>query len=158
MLHLETGELGKPMLEAGEAFLELKLNPLLTPLHRRHFFVLWAYGWLGRCRRDGPEHLAQLEKALKLLQKAANRPLLKAHYLVAKAGYLHLKGKPDQALDQLVQAQKLADLNDAPWVTFEVCKTKARLLSDFGKAEAAAREAFGSFGLGRDGPPHEDGP
>ena len=139
------------MIETGEKFLSLGLHPVLCPYHRRHFYVLWAYCWLARCRQqEGEKDLPQFDAALKLLKKTANRPVLRGHYLVALAGRQQLGGKPHEALDTLAEAQKLADLNDAPWITHEVAKGKARVLTDLKKYDVSAREAARAYQLALD--------
>ena len=151
IFHKETRELGQPMVETGEKFLSLGLHPVICPYHRRHFYVLWAYCWLARCRQqEGEKDLPQFDAALKLLKKTANRPVLRGHYLVALAGRQQLAGKHHGALDTLAEAQKLADLNDAPWITHEVAKGKARVLGDLKKYDVSAREAARAYQLALD--------
>ncbi|GMU52803.1 MAG: hypothetical protein AMXMBFR33_19490 [Candidatus Xenobia bacterium] len=149
MLHRETGELTSPMVETGEQFLKLKMLPALTPLHRRHFFVLWAYANLDRCQRGeaSEDDYARLDQAMKLLKKTANRVVIQAHYLTALGAREHLAGRHHRALEHLSKAQDLAALHDAPWVTFEVGRWRSRVLSAMQKFDAANREAARAYQL-----------
>ncbi len=145
-LHLETGDLGAAMEQTGASFLGLGLNPALAPLHRRHFYVLWAYCWLERCLQQ-PDDLPRVDQALKLLRRTANRVVLEAHLQVALGGRNFLAGRNPAALADLARAQDMADLHDLPWVSYQAGRWRARVLAALGKSDGAAREAGRAYRL-----------
>jgi diguanylate cyclase (GGDEF)-like protein len=148
-LQLESRDLGAPLEQTGQAFLELGLSPKLAPLHRRHFYVFWAYAWLERCYRSEakPSDREQLQEALKLLKITSNRPVLKCHHQIAQAGWLYLQGQLEESLHALAAAAHLADLLEAPWPSYEIARLRARALAGLGKYESAAREGERAYRL-----------
>lgn len=149
MLYLETGEIGEPLLAAGRGYIKLGLRPRLTPWHRRHFYVLWCYALLERARLT-EEPRDTLDQAMEMLKQTSNRPLLRCHYLVARGARQALEKEYQEALQSLAEAQQLADLNDVPWASFEICRVRARVFNGMSNYEVSAREAAQAYRLALD--------
>lgn len=148
-LHLESRDLEAPWEDTGKAFLKLGIPPRLAPLHRRHFYVFWAYGWLERGYRNPLDSAVrqQVLSALELLRATANRPILLCHCLVVEAGSLYLQGLFHESLEYLSRAHHQADLLEAAWPVFEVARLRSRVLAGLRKFNAAAREAERAYRL-----------
>ncbi|MFI7598050.1 diguanylate cyclase [Actinoplanes sp. NPDC049681] len=119
--------------------LGVKPGALLPP--QRAFSIYRAYGRLSQARRatgsQRQERLAAARAAVAALRPVANRPLLKAHRAVAEADLRQLEGDSAGALDHLAAQDRLLREVDAPLVTYEAARVRARALRDLGYADQA---------------------
>jgi len=130
---------------AGE-FAAMGMNPAVMPLYRRAIFAAIAYGRIEACLAAPPERraaaLATADLAVRDLRRGASGGrTLGAHHLVAGAYLRHLRGDHEGALAALASADHRLRAADAPLVTYEAVRLRARALAALGRQEDATAHA-----------------
>lgn len=153
----EQGELGDRFEEALAGFARLRVKTSSLYSTHRAFFVYQAFGRLAQCRQAvgrAPEalteHLAAADQAVKTLGRVANSRLLRAQHQVARAGLLQLRGAPDKALAALARAEPAVYRLDAPAITFEIARIRARALRTISAEPEALHQATIALRLAAD--------
>ncbi len=149
---LEQNELGQPLEDVLGQFRRLRQNsPRRATFHVRHFYVLQGYARLMQAvqarSEQQPRQLRQLERALKQLDRAAQVPILRGHYLALLGGLKRLQGDFAGALQALGQAELIAYTVDSPWIAFEVARQRNHILSAQGQLATAHREGVRAYEL-----------
>lgn len=149
LLLLELGELGEPMEEALEKYHSAsEAGPAQTSFHGRHFYVFQAYARLEQCMtKSSPEAVQRLHLALNELREIADHPTIRSHYLVARAVFERLQGRPQPALRQLLAAEECALEADSLWAQFEQRRQLAHTMAALDNHEAAMRQARDAYRL-----------
>jgi diguanylate cyclase (GGDEF)-like protein len=136
---VEQGELGAPFEEAVREFDALELAP--RRLSRGHRTVTYqiALGRLAQLRAAEPadraQRLAVARRAVAVVAQAATAPELRARALLARADLLVLTDDPRAALAVLEKID-LFQTPDAPLVSYQVARVRARALTALGSGEA----------------------
>jgi diguanylate cyclase (GGDEF)-like protein len=129
---VESGDDAIGLDRAAADFDSLRLDPRDLFPAQRALFVCFAFGRLAQCRTSGPAELGDridaAERAVAVLGKVADRPLLVAYHHVAKAGLLLANGRVGAALAELNRADPVTRRADAPLVAFEIARLRARAL------------------------------
>ncbi|MEU4625301.1 diguanylate cyclase [Actinoplanes sp. NPDC023801] len=142
---VEQGEFGAPLEEAIAEFEGLGLsNRDLMPQHK-WFYVYKMHGRMAQLRmstdEERPARVAAAKKALRELAQVTGTPLLKAAYRVAKAALWQQCGDNRKALALADRVERRARSLDAPILTFEVARIRARALRQMGLSGEAERQA-----------------
>lgn len=143
---IEKRELGAALDEALDAHGALPLQPRSAPHQLKLFWVYQAMARHEQLLQGGSR--ATYEEAVAQLKRAATTPVLEAHWSIHKACLLALDGDLPAATRFLLKAEEIARRHDAPWITFEAWRARARFLLQEGKREEALREAKLAQGLG----------
>jgi len=130
---------------AGE-FAAMAMKPAVMPLYRRTIFAAIVYGRIEACLAAPPEQrpaaLAAVDLAVRDLRRGASGGrTLAAHHLVAAAYARHLRGDHDGALAALASADHRLRAADAPLVTYEAVRLRARALAALGRHDDAVAHA-----------------
>lgn len=145
LLHLEQGELGRPVEEAIERFESLRLSAFATPLYLRDFYVYKAYARLAQALAAAPhdrkDAVRALGRAVRQLKRVAYSRVLKAHYHTARGALLRLRGRDRRAESALDEAERFARATDNRWARYEIARERARLLAARGNPQAARLES-----------------
>jgi len=148
MVLLEVGELGEPLEDALRECRVRASSRRRMAFHGRHFFVLQAYARLEQCMAEASSrNIRRLSEALAELRKVSRHPTMRAHYLVARAAWERLEGRPRPALRQLLAAEEAVLESDNLWAQFELRRQLAHTLSVLENHEAALREARDAYRL-----------
>ena len=142
---VEQGEFGAPLEEVIAEFEGLGLRGRdLMPQHK-WFYVYQVHGRMAQLRmstdEDRPARVAAAERALRQLGRVTGTPLLKAAHRVAKAALLQHCGESRKALDLADRVERQSRPLDAPMLSFEVARIRARALRDLGLVAEAERQA-----------------
>ena len=141
---LEQGETGAPFEEAVTEFEALRLSP--ARLLRFHWIIPFqiALGRLGQLRAaepgQRPARLAAAQRAVQQVLKAPKMEVLLARGTLVRADLLVLEKEPRQALKVLDRMPAFL-VPDAPRLSFETIRVRARALLALGAVEEAARQA-----------------
>jgi hypothetical protein len=96
------------------------------------YYVYEVLGRLTQCHQARPDqragYRAAAEKAVARLGEAADNRVLRAVHQVARADLTLLSGQPEAALRDLAQAELALIPLDAPLITYEVARVRARAL------------------------------
>jgi len=136
---VEQGELGAPFEAAVAEFEALALDP--ARLLRSHRMINYqiARGRLTQLRTAGPDdrsaRLDAARRAVRVVGRAAKPLELQARSLLARADLFVLVDDPKAALE-LLEKIDLFQTPDAPMVSFEVARIRARALTAIGSDEA----------------------
>ena len=129
---------------AAADFAALGIKTWVMPLYRRSIFSAIAYGRVEQCLA-GPGDAAALaaaDRAVRDLRGAVSGGrTLAAHLLIVRAYLPHLRGDPEGALAALAGADRTLRATDAPLVTYEAARLRARALRGLGRREDAAAHA-----------------
>src|SRR4029453_19161516 len=114
--------------------------------HKHKWFSVYqAHGRMAQLRMstDGERkaRIAAAERAVRQLGKVTGTPLLKAAHRVAKAALLQQCGDNRKALDLADRVERQARPLDAPMLSFEVARIRARALRQLGLLPEAERQA-----------------
>lgn len=140
---VEQGELGAPFEAAVAEYEALALEPgrVLRPHRMVHYLI--AVGRLAQVRAADPEdrgaRLEAARRAVRVVGRAAAPVELRIRSLLVRADLLVLVGEARAALALLVKID-VFQVPDAPMVTFEVARIRARALRLLG-SEGAYRQA-----------------
>ncbi|RSM64533.1 hypothetical protein DMB66_19610 [Actinoplanes sp. ATCC 53533] len=131
---------------AADDLAAMRVKPVTMPLSRRCVFTTIAYGRIEQClaapvdRR--PEALAAFERAERDLRRATRgRGTMAAHHAVVRTYLKHLHGDHQGALAALGAAERALHDADAPLVTYEAARLRARALAALGRPQDAAAQA-----------------
>ena len=129
---------------AAADFAAVGLKTGVMPLYRRSIFSAIAYGRVEQCLAapgDAPA-LAAADRAVRDLRGAVSGgKTLAAHLLIVRAYLPHLRGDHEGALAALAGADRTLRAADAPLVTYEAARLRARALRGLGRREDAAAHA-----------------
>jgi len=134
---------------ADFAALRIDQRSLMQPA--RVIYMVLAYGRLGQLGSAPPERraaaLAAAESAVKTLGGAASGLVAKTHHRIAEAYLRHLRGDHLGALAGLAGAERRQGDLDAPSVSFEAARLRARALTALGRTSDATVAAVGALSL-----------
>jgi diguanylate cyclase (GGDEF)-like protein len=136
---VERGELGEPFEQLTTEFATLGLKPAAMVPEQRVFYVWEALGRLAQCREGGNRVAA--ERAVDALEKMADTKPLRAFHLVARADLELLGGRPDDAIRTLAAAEAVLVPLDAPLVTYEAARVRARAFEALDQPGPATQQA-----------------
>lgn len=131
---------------AAAEFAAMRLTAWALPLNRRAIFSAIAYGRIEACLAapapQRPAALAAVDRAVRDLRRAKSggRTLI-AHHRIAHAYTRHLRGDHESALAALASADRRLRAADAPLVTYEAARLRARALAALGRRDDAAAHA-----------------
>jgi diguanylate cyclase (GGDEF)-like protein len=157
---VETDQLDEPFEQAVTAFHAAGVSPSSMATERRQY---WIYETLGRLeqlrqasnQRAGNPHASDAElvaarRALRALRRVAHTGLMRSYAAVCQASFRQLIGENEKALDLLSRADRLIRRQDAPLVSFEAARVRARALQALGLHPEAARHARTALALAED--------
>jgi len=125
---------------------EMRLRPVTMPLPNRSVHTAIAYGRIEQCLAAPadlrPAALAAAERAARALRRATlGAQTMAAHHVVVRAYLKHLHGDHQGALASLGAAERALHDADAPLVTYEAARLRARALAALGRPQDAAAQA-----------------
>ena len=131
---------------AAAEFAAMGMKTLTMLLYRRAIFSALAYGRIEVCLAASPDQrpaaLPAVDRAVRDLRRGAlGGRTLTAHHRIAHAYLRHLRGDHDGALTALASADRKLRAADAPMVTYEAARLRARALAALGRREDAAAHA-----------------
>ncbi|MBM2614807.1 diguanylate cyclase [Actinoplanes sp. LDG1-06] len=143
---VEQDQLGEPFDRLTAEFAELGLTPGSIVPEQRVIYVFEALGRLTRCHRAGaaagPELLAAAGEAVgRLGEKATDKPL-RAFHRVTRADLELLRGRPEEAVRTLAGVDSDLLPMDAPLITYEAARVRARAFQALNQPAPAAHEAI----------------
>lgn len=146
---LEVGELGEPLEEAISCHrATIRQTPRQTAFHARHFFIAHAYARLEQCMRDPSDaNRRRFGQAMTELRQISSHPTIRSHYLVIRASWERIEGRPRPALRQLMAAEEVILEADNLWAQFERLRQLAHTLAMLDNHEAALRQARDAYRL-----------
>jgi diguanylate cyclase (GGDEF)-like protein len=148
---VEQQDVGPTFDRIAADFAALRINPRSLMQTARTIYPVLAYGRLGQLGGAPPDRraaaLAAAESAVKALGGATSGPLAKAHHHIAEAYLRHLRGDHLGALAGLARAEHRQGDLDAPSVSFEAARLRARVLTALGRTSDAAAAAAGALTL-----------
>lgn len=116
--------------------------------HFKFFFVFECFARLNQfhlaAQNQKGLHLQKLRESYARLRKVTWLPawsLIRAHAKIILSVLEWEKGQSQKAFRCLVQAHKLAEKGDLPWVHFEAYRLRARWLKETGSLEASSHTA-----------------
>jgi serine phosphatase RsbU (regulator of sigma subunit)/tRNA A-37 threonylcarbamoyl transferase component Bud32 len=134
-----------------ESYRELKLVPALAPYLLQTYYIVQAYARLKQLRAakegDRKRALALLKKAVSELKPVALTPGVRAHLMIIQASVAHIEGRLSKATQLLAKAEDAGNEVDSPWIQFEVCAQRARILESQGRSPGSFRSAGIALGL-----------
>ncbi|WP_030435667.1 diguanylate cyclase [Actinoplanes subtropicus] len=145
---------------AVAAHADMRISPRTMPMYRRAVYPAIAYGRIEQClaapAEARPDARIAAERAARDLRRAVlGGATLAAHHAVVAAYLRHLRGDHDGALAALAGADRVLRDADAPLVTYEAARLRARALDALGRPdEAAAHAATAAAVADRHGWPH----
>jgi len=148
---VEQQDVGPTFDRIAADFAALRINPRSLMKAAQMIYPVLAYGRLGQLGSAPPDRraaaLAAAESAVKALGAATSGPLAKAHHRIAEAYLRHLRGDHLGALAGLARAEHRQGDLDAPSVSFETARLRARALTALGRTSDAAAAAAGALTL-----------
>ncbi|GGQ85051.1 diguanylate cyclase [Couchioplanes azureus] len=154
---VEQRDLGASFDDAVAEFDALRLRLIDVVPSQHSFQVYQAYGRIEQLRRATPEErparLDQARRAVAILGRVTERPLLAAHHRVVQAALCLLGSAParrfarrrpagpDAALALLAEAEPVLRKVDSPLVAFEAALVRARAYAALGTDGEARRQA-----------------
>jgi tetratricopeptide (TPR) repeat protein len=146
---VELGELGEPFERVVSEFAAFDPDPETMVPEQKVYYVYEALGRLTQCHQARPDQLpgyrAAAERSVAALGEAADNKVLHATHQVARADLTLLAGDPEAALRDLAQAELALLPLDAPLITYEAARVRARALralDEPGQARSHARFAL----------------
>ena len=127
-------------------FTAMRMKPWVMALNQRAIYSAIAYGRIEACLAAPPEGrpaaLAAVDRAVRDLRRGSfGGRTLTAHHHIARAYARHLRGDHEGALAGLASADRTLRAADAPLVTYEAVRLRARALAALGRREDAAAHA-----------------
>jgi eukaryotic-like serine/threonine-protein kinase len=130
-------------------------TPRNTWTLQHQIWVHYAYGRLAQARAASaagrPATLAAARKAVRMMRRAAANPINEVHYLIMRASYLQIAGSPAKALRLLDRADRRARRLNAPVVSYEASRVRARALVNLGCTGQARQHARLALQIAVDG-------
>ena len=150
----EQGEIGDAANLTIERLNQIPRHPALVPPYLQVAYVASCLIHLAQChaqeaRGEAPE-LERLKNSLKMLRLGSTLPIFKNHYLVLRAAYERLEGRPRKARRLLHQAERLTLEVDNPLAAFEAAVVEARLARDENNQPGVERAAGSAYQLALD--------
>lgn len=144
--YVERGDLGPSFEAVVSAFEKEGHNPASVHLVLIEYFVSVAHARMHQCiradRGERARHVAALRRATSDLTAASKAlRVMRAHAQLAEGCLAWLEGDDTKATKLLASAEALAVKESAPWVLYSVARTRAHMLRDGGKADAARDHA-----------------
>ncbi|MFC3535731.1 diguanylate cyclase [Couchioplanes azureus] len=142
---VEEGEFGSRFDEIVAEFegLNLRKSELMAQL--KWFYVWRAHGRMAQVRladeAERPARLLAAEQATRELGRVASTVLLRTGHRTAQAALLHLRGEHRKAIALADKVERDSRALDAPLVSFEVARIRARALRALGHTGEAERQA-----------------
>jgi diguanylate cyclase (GGDEF)-like protein len=140
---VEQEEFGAPFDAAVAEFESLRMSSAELIRNYRHIHFQIALGRLAQLRSaEAGERLARLAaagKAVRLVEKGPKIDVLQAQGILARADLLVLENEPRRALEALEKLPPYL-IPDAPRISFQAARIRARALLAVGAAEEAARQ------------------
>jgi diguanylate cyclase (GGDEF)-like protein len=142
----ERGDTGVLFDRAAADLDETGARPWLARMTARPTWLYLAWGRLEQLAQSANEgerreRLLQVRKALGLLRKAADGPMMGAFRRVTLASFDELTGHPARALRRLDRTMKDVVAQDVPLLEYEVARVRARAHRDLGRQAQARRHA-----------------
>ncbi|MEV4708478.1 diguanylate cyclase [Actinoplanes sp. NPDC049316] len=113
--------------------------------HLKWFYVYRAHGRMAQVRladdEQRPARLLAAEQAIRELGRIASSPLLHLAHRTARAALLQQRGMSQKAIEQADRVEQDARAVDAPLVSFELSRIRARALRTLGHTAEAERQA-----------------
>jgi diguanylate cyclase (GGDEF)-like protein len=148
---VEQQDVGPTFDRIAADFVALRINPRSLLAASRMIYSVLAYGRLGQVDGAPPDRraaaLAAADTAVKELGRAASDPVLKALHRIAEACLRQLRGDHHGALVSLARAEHRSGAVDAPLVSFEAARLRARTLTALGRPSDATAAAVGAVTL-----------
>ncbi|WP_170047656.1 AAA family ATPase, partial [Couchioplanes caeruleus] len=142
---VEEGEFGARFDEIVAEFEGLNLNKSELMAQLKWFYVWRAHGRMAQVRladeAERPARLLAAEQATRELGRVASTVLLRTGHRTAQAALLHLRGEHRKAIVLADKVERDSRALDAPLVTFEVARIRARALRALGHTGEAERQA-----------------
>ncbi|MGC9665842.1 diguanylate cyclase [Planosporangium sp. 12N6] len=143
---VERGELNEPFEEAARRFARLGLRPRDMLSEQRVVYLALATGRLERCRAatdpaERARRLVAAEHAVAELASGADNQTLRAYVRVARADLAVLRGRPERALRDLLRAEARMLRLNAPMITYQMARVRARAYRQLGEAALAEHHA-----------------
>ncbi|NJC72602.1 diguanylate cyclase [Planosporangium thailandense] len=151
---VEQGEFGAPFDELVAEFEGLGLRRSELMPHVKWFYIYRAHGRLAQLRM-APEgeraaRLAVAEHAVKETSRVTTTPLLKVAHQIARAALEQQRGRTEKAIELIDRVDRVARPLDAPLVSFEVARIRARAFRQLGLTAEAERQARNAYVLAVD--------
>jgi signal transduction histidine kinase/serine/threonine protein kinase len=142
----ERGELGSEFEALVDEFERLNLDPKQVHALVHIYYIHLAHARVHQCLRAEPARrallLPKLERALLIIEPLAPRTMaMAAHYRFVRAALTWFRGSREEAEALLVEADRLANDHDVPWVSYAVARLRAHILRSLGKLESAHNQA-----------------
>ncbi|MEU4235951.1 diguanylate cyclase [Actinoplanes sp. NPDC026619] len=137
---VEQGQLGEPFEQLTTEFATLGVKPQSMVPEQRVFYVYEALGRLAQIRAGSPR-TAAAEKVVTALAKMADTKPLRAFHLVTRADLELLAGHPDTAIRTLAEVESEIVPLDAPLISYEAARVRARALEALDQPGPAAHQA-----------------
>ncbi|MFI5893940.1 diguanylate cyclase [Actinoplanes sp. NPDC051513] len=147
---VEEGLLGEPFERLAAEFAVLGLKPKAMVPEQRVYYVWEALGRLARCRggasaggggADSSADRAAAEAAVAGLATMADTKPLRAFHLVTRADLEIIEGRPGDALRTLAGVEVALVPLDAPLITYEAARVRARALAALDQPASAVQQA-----------------
>jgi serine/threonine protein kinase/serine phosphatase RsbU (regulator of sigma subunit)/tetratricopeptide (TPR) repeat protein len=140
----ETDDVSVDVDQLMDELLESHLSPRTASWHHVPYWyqrVMVRYRqYMSGEKAEAPLRRKQVEEGLKALEACVRRDVDKWMLLHARGIHLALSGKYEQALDKLLEGEKIAELWDAPRGLFALRVERAAVLRTMGHVAAANRE------------------
>jgi diguanylate cyclase (GGDEF)-like protein len=148
---VEQQDVGPTFDRIAADFAALRIHPRSLMQPARTIYPVLAYGRLGQLGSAPPDRraaaLAAAESAVQALGAAASGPVAKTQHRIAEAYLRHLSGDHLGALAGLARAEHRSGDLDAPSVSFEAARLRARALTALGRSSDATVAAVGALTL-----------
>ena len=137
---VEQDRLGEPFDRLTAEFAQYHLKPKSMVPEQRLYFVYEALGRLARCRQ-GTADTAPAAEAVERLKAMADTKPLRGFHQVGRADLEMLAGRPEQALRVLADLEVRLLPLDAPLISYEAARVRARALNALDQPASAAHHA-----------------
>ncbi|MET0417405.1 MAG: diguanylate cyclase, partial [Actinoplanes sp.] len=142
---VEQDHLGEPFERLTAEFAALGLKPTSLLPGPRVYYVYEALGRLAQCHRAGPEtreaHRAAAREVVDRLEKIAETRPLRAFHRVVRADLEVLEGRPADAVHTLADIEAELLPLDAPLISYEAARVRARAMGALDLSAPAAHHA-----------------
>ena len=146
---VEQGDFGAPFDEVVAEFEALGLRRSELMAQHAWFYVYRVHGRMAQVRfapdDERPARLAAAEAAVRELGRVARTPLSKAAYRLARAALLQQTGRTQKAIKLVDRIDRDARVLDAPQVSFEVARIRARAMRQLGLTAETDRQARNAY-------------
>ena len=149
---IEQGEFGAPFDAVVDEFRALDLRRADLMTHHKWFFAYQSHGRIAQLRlatdADRPRRQAAARQAVADLRKVrSGSPLLRGAYLLGEAALRQLLGDDKSALRYADKAEAVGRTLDAPIISYEVARIRARAFRALGMVAESERQARNTVSL-----------